>query len=234
MTAGVKVPRILVVEDERKISDVIRAYLEQAGFEVLLAADGEAGLAQVPQFRPDLVILDLMLPKVTGEEVCRRLRQDSDVPILMLTAKSREEDRVEGLKIGADDYLVKPFSPRELVARVRAVLRRTRSEDLPQVDVLSFGHRYLVIDALRHEVVRDGKPVKLTPNEFKLLLTLARYPRRVYSRAQLTEKVMGFDYEGYDRTIDAHIKNLRQKIEPAPEEPRFIKTVYGVGYKFED
>ncbi|MDI3280022.1 MAG: response regulator transcription factor [Bacillota bacterium] len=225
--------KILVVEDERPIAEVVKAYLEGEGFAVTVVYDGTAALAAARHWRPDLIVLDLMLPGLSGEEVCRKLRSESDVPILMLTAKSEEEDRVQGLQMGADDYLVKPFSPRELVARVRAILRRTRGGEVPLAEVLSFNGGELVLDTARHQVWLGGREVNLTPTEFKLLTVLSRYPGRVLTRSQLTQQVQGYDYEGYDRTIDVHIKNLRQKIEPEPENPRYIKTVYGVGYKFE-
>jgi Response regulators consisting of a CheY-like receiver domain and a winged-helix DNA-binding domain len=178
-----------------------------------------------------LIVLDLMLPDRSGEDVCRELRARSDVPILMLTAKASEDERVTGLAIGADDYLTKPFSPRELVARVRAILRRTDGGDQPLVDVLSFDEGALEIDTVQHEVRRDGEPVELTPNEYKLLQTLARYPGRAYSRFELINHVQGYEYEGYERTIDAHVKNLRKKIEPDPKQPRYVETVFGVGYR---
>jgi DNA-binding response OmpR family regulator len=176
------------------------------------------------------VVLDLMLPDRSGEDVCREIRERSDVPILMLTAKASEDERVAGLALGADDYLTKPFSPRELVARVRAILRRTQIET-PLVELLSFDDGALEIDTVQHEVRRDGEPVELTPNEYKLLQTLARYPGRVYSRFELINHVQGYEYEGYERTIDAHVKNLRKKIEPDPKRPRYVETVFGAGYR---
>lgn len=224
---------ILVVDDEKKIAQVLRAYLEQEGFRVAVATDGEEALRKARELHPALIILDLMLPRLSGEEVCRIIRQESKVPIVMLTAKSEEEDRIRGLTEGADDYVVKPFSPREVVARVKAVLRRAYGKETAEEEVLRFDGGRLVIDVPRHEVEVGGKVVSLTPTEFKLLVTLARSPGRVYTRSQLTELVQGYDYEGYDRTIDVHVKNLRQKIEEKPEQPRYIKTVYGVGYKFE-
>lgn len=227
--------KILVADDEKKITEVIKVYLERNGFEVLVAHDGEAALDLAMREGPDLIVLDLMLPKKSGEEVCEALRsRSSDIPILMVTAKTSLADRIHGLDIGADDYLVKPFSPGELVARVRAILRRMRSNHPSPSDVLTYGNGYLVIDPVKHEVICSGEAVALTPTEFKLLLTLARNPGRVYTRAHLSELVQGYNYDGYDETIYVHVKNLRQKIEPSPETPRFIKTVYGVGYKFED
>ncbi|HID94965.1 MAG TPA: response regulator transcription factor [Candidatus Latescibacteria bacterium] len=225
--------KILVVDDERKITEVVRAYLEKEGYIVLVAGDGQGALDLIERSKPDLVILDLMLPDMAGEEICRRLRQRSDVPIIMLTAKASEEERVKGLMIGADDYIVKPFSPKELVARVRAILRRVRRDSEALRDRLSFHNGSLTIDLIRHEVKRNGKLVPLTAYEYKLLVALAQHPGRVYSRLQLVNKVQGYDFEGYERTIDAHIKNLRKKIEPDPKNPRYIQTVYGMGYKFE-
>jgi DNA-binding response OmpR family regulator len=176
----------------------------------------------------DLIILDLMLPDYEGEEICNLIREDSDVPIIMLTAKSSEDDRVKGLGIGADDYVVKPFSPRELIARVNALLRRTKKDQ----KTIGFSGGSLLIDVRRHEVRLHGNPVTLTPTEFRILQVLSERPGQVMSRHQLVNAVQGYDFEGYERTIDAHIKNLRQKIEPDPRKPEFIKTVYGLGYKF--
>jgi len=218
---------ILVVEDERKIADVVKAYLERDGFQVTHAETGEKALGLLKQGF-DLVILDLMLPDMDGEEICTLIRKDSAVPIIMLTAKSAEEERVKGLGIGADDYVVKPFSPRELVARVNALLRRTKKA----VKLMSFNGGKLVVNVENHEVLLGGAPVPLTPTEFKILLVLAERPQAVLSRHQLVNVVQGYDFEGYERTIDAHVKNLRQKIEHNPKEPEFIKTVYALGYKF--
>jgi len=218
---------ILVVEDEKKIADITRTYLERDGFLVSHATTGEEALGMMGRGF-DLLILDLMLPDMDGEEICRLVRKDSDVPIIMLTAKSAEDDRVKGLGIGADDYVVKPFSPRELVARVNALLRRVKKT----VKDMSFNDGILKINVENHEVSSQGKPLQLTPTEFKILLVLSERPQAVLSRHQLVNIVQGYDFEGYERTIDAHVKNLRQKIEPDPKEPAFIKTVYGVGYKF--
>jgi DNA-binding response OmpR family regulator len=221
--------RILIIDDERSVHDVARAYLEREGYEVLSAMGGRDGLALAQAVRPSLVVLDLMLPDLSGERVCAELRRDSDVAIVMLTAKSTEDDRIRGLDIGADDYLVKPFSPRELVARVRALLRRTgerRSEAVVRLD----GGR-LCLDPERHQAVVEGRPVELTPSEFKLLLALARSPGRVFSRFELINRVQGHDYDGYERTIDAHVKNLRRKIESDAGRPRYVQTVHGVGYR---
>lgn len=223
--------RILLVEDEKSIRDVVAAYLEKEGFWVTPAADGQAALDAFAAKQFDIVILDLMLPKVSGEEVCQAIRNESDVPVIMLTAKGEIDDRIKGLNIGADDYLVKPFSPRELVARVRAILRRANSDAEPLRERLIFGD--LEIDITAHRTTLAGKEIDLTASEFKLLTTLARYPGRVYSRMELVERVLGYDFEGYERTVDSHIKNLRAKIGDDPRDPRFIFTVHGVGYRFE-
>jgi len=224
--------RILIIDDEHSVHDVARAYLERESYEVLSAIGGRDGLALAQALRPNLVMLDLMLPDLPGEEVCTALRRDSDVAIVMLSAKSTEDDRVRGLNLGADDYLVKPFSPRELVARVRALLRRAGGSDVDAAEpALSLDEGRLCLDPDRHQVVVEGRSVLLTPSEFKLLLTLARTPGRVFSRFELVNRVQGHDYEGYERTIDAHVKNLRRKIEPDPGRPRWVQTVHGVGYR---
>ena len=222
---------VVVIDDEQSVRDVVRGYLENDGFVVFTAEDGREGLALTARVKPALVVLDLMLPDVSGEEICRDIRTRSDVPILMLTAKASEDNRVDGLSLGADDYLTKPFSPRELVARVHAVLRRTQGAEVPLVEVLSFGEGELEIDTVQHEVRRDGAPVYLTPNEYKLLVTLARFPGRVYTRYELVTHVQGFDFDGDERIIDAHVKNLRKKIEPDPRRPRYVLTVVGSGYR---
>jgi two-component system alkaline phosphatase synthesis response regulator PhoP len=224
---------VLVVEDEPHIVEVVRDYLKQAGYRVVAAGDGPAALHLAHRERPDLVVLDLMLPGgMDGLEVCRRLRQDSalaDIPILMLTARVEETDRIVGLELGADDYVTKPFSPREVVARVRAVLRRPRGTGVP-ASLLRSGD--LVIDEAGHGVTSGGRAVDLTPSEFAILVVLARNAGRTLSRNQLLELVYDVAYEGYDRAVDSHIKNLRRKIEPDPGRPRYIHTVYGVGYRF--
>ena len=219
---------VLLVEDEKKISDIVKAYLEKEGYEVKTAATGAQTLTLLKNVF-DLVILDLKLPDIQGEELCQIIREHSDVPIIMLTAKSAEEDRVKGLGIGADDYVVKPFSPRELVARVKAHLRRSGRS---RKRLRSFNGGTLKVDVHNHEVVKDGRQVILTPTEFRILLALSENAGRVLSREQLVTSVQGFDFEGYDRTIDAHVKNLRHKIEKESKEPEFIRTVYGLGYKF--
>jgi two-component system response regulator RegX3 len=223
--------RVLVVEDEKSMREVVVAYLEREGYWVTPAADGAAAIREFDLHRFDLVVLDLMLPKVSGEQVCRHIRDASDTPIIMLTAKGEEEDRIAGLELGADDYLVKPFSPRELVARVRALMRRAHVAEEPQRARLTYGH--LEIDVPGHKAFLAGHELDLTASEFKLLTTLSRYPGRVYSRMELVEKVLGYDFEGYERTIDSHVKNLRAKLEDDPRDPTFIYTVHGVGYRFE-
>jgi len=223
--------KIVVIDDEQSMREVVRAYLEKDGYQVFVAGSGAEGLALAERVGPALIVLDLMLPDISGEEICAEVRGRSDVPILMLTAKASADDRVAGLVSGADDYLVKPFSPRELVARVRAVLRRTQGIESPLVARLSFDGGRLEIDTVQHLVRRDGEAVDLTPNEFKLLSTLARYPGRAYSRFELVERVQGYDFDGDERTIDVHVKNLRKKIEPDPAHPRYVETVTGVGYR---
>lgn len=231
MDTGSEARCILLVEDEKNIRDAVAAYLERAGYWVTPAADGQEAVDAFSLHQFDLVILDLMLPRLPGEKVCRIIRDTSDVPIIMLTAKGEVEDRIVGLELGADDYLIKPFSPRELVARVRALLRRAHIDSEPQREVLDFGG--LTIDLNGHKVLVNDEEVDLTASEFKLLTTLSRYPGRVYSRMELVEKVLGYDFEGYERTIDSHVKNLRAKIGDDPRNPRWIYTVHGVGYRFE-
>ncbi len=222
----------MIVEDEEKIAEVIRSYLEKEGFEVFCAYNGSEALELFGRINPGLIVLDLMLPDMSGEDICRSIRKKSRVPIIMLTAKVEEESILNGLGIGADDYVTKPFSPRQLVARVIALLRRSGDEMLPLSNIMSFNGGELYIDSIRHEVKRDGQPVNLTPNEFKILMALVKYPQKAFTRDELVFLVLGEDYEGYDRTIDTHVKNLRQKIEPDVKAPRYILTVYGVGYKF--
>ena len=220
--------KILVVDDEKKIVDIVQAYLEREGYRTIVAYDGKAALDLARTEAPDLIILDLMLPEISGWEVCRTLLAKSNVPIIMLTARDEDTDKIVGLELGADDYVTKPFNPKELVSRVRAVLRRAegaanRGREIEFAD--------LSIDVEKHEVKRGDKLIELTPIEFELLRVLAEAPGRVYSRMQLLDKVQGYAYEGYERTIDSHIKNLRKKLEPDPDRPRYIKTVRGVGYK---
>jgi two-component system, OmpR family, alkaline phosphatase synthesis response regulator PhoP len=222
------VPTVLVVDDEPQIVELLRAYLEREGFEVAHAADGDAALKEHERVRPDLIVLDLMLPKLDGREVCRRIREGARTPVIMLTARDDESDKVLGLELGADDYITKPFSPREVVARVRAVLRRGSHEP---ADVLRLGD--LVIDLRSHQVTLSGRLVDLTPTEFQVLEVLASHPNQVFTRLQLIDRALGHAFEGYERTVDAHIKNLRSKVEHDPREPRLILTVYGVGYKIQ-
>ncbi len=221
---------VLVVEDEVKIRDMLRSYLEREGLDVLTTGSGAEALTLVERSAPDLVLLDLRLPDVSGEEVAREVRRTSNVPILMLTAKSAEEDRIRGLELGADDYVTKPFSPRELVLRVQALLRRGGVE--PAMSRMSFGGGDVVIDEDRREVLVRGVAVELTPTEWGILAALAGTPRRVFSRFELINRVRGYEYEGYERTIDSHVKNLRRKIEIDPRDPVIIETVLGVGYRF--
>jgi two-component system alkaline phosphatase synthesis response regulator PhoP len=222
---------VLVVDDEPRIVELARDYLEHAGYRVLTAADGETALAAVDRDRPDLVVLDLGLPEVDGLEVTRRVRRTSRVPIVMLTARDDELDRILGLELGADDYLTKPFSPRELVARVRAVLRRGEPAD-PDAEVIRAGD--VLIDVPRMHVQAAGRVVELTATEFQLLATLARRPGRIFTRDQLLDALHGVAFESYERAIDTHVKNLRRKLEPDPRRPRYVLTVYGVGYRFAD
>jgi len=222
--------RVLVVDDDVKTVELVKLYLKRDGYRVLTAYDGVEALRLARDGHPDLIILDLMLPGVDGLEICRTLRTESDVPIIMLTAKTTDEDKLIGLGLGADDYVTKPFSPKELAARVRAVLRRLPGERGP--DKIKRGQ--LAVDFLRHEVFLAGRPVNLTTIEFKLLGVLVKESGRVFSRAQLIEKALGYDFEGFDRTIDVHILKLRRKLEPDPSHPKYIKTVYGAGYRFSE
>lgn len=224
--------RVLVVDDEHKITEVVVSYLRKAGYAPLTAAGGEEALQLFEKERPALVILDLMLPDLSGEDVCRKIRARSRVPIIMLTAKVEDSDAVKGLGLGADDYVTKPFSPRQLVARVEAVLRRSADSGSPTARVLSFNHDDLFIDDAALTVRKAGSPVSITPREFRLLRLLAGNPERVFSREQLISLALGDDFNGSDRTIDAHMKNLRQKIETDPRTPRYIRTVHGIGYRF--
>jgi DNA-binding response OmpR family regulator len=221
---------VMVVEDEHKLRELVRLYLERAGYEVFTTGSGAEALSMAARSPVDLVVLDLRLPDVPGEEVARELRSSSDVAIVMLTAKSDETDRIAGLELGADDYVTKPFSPRELILRVQAVLRRGRSRPAGS-GPMSFGGGLLVIDEDRHEVTVAGRAVELTPTEWGLLVALARVPGRVYSRYELINRVRGYEFEGYERTIDSHVKNLRRKVEPDPAKPQIVETVLGAGYR---
>jgi DNA-binding response OmpR family regulator len=220
---------VLLVEDERKLRDLVRSYLERAGFTVLSTESGAEAITLAATASPDLVVLDLGLPDVPGETVARELRSAGLVPILMLTAKSAEEDRIRGLELGADDYVTKPFSPRELVLRVQAILRR--GGPASEHGVASYGSGIVVIDEPRRRVIVHGKVVDLTATEWGILVALATVPGRVYSRFELINRVRGYEFEGYERTVDSHVKNLRRKIEEAPGSPRIIQTVLGGGYR---
>jgi len=219
--------RVLVVDDDVKTVELVKLYLNRDGYRVLTAYDGNDALRIARESRPDLIVLDLMLPGMNGLDVCRTLRQESDVPIIMLTAMTTDDDRLTGLNIGADDYVTKPFSPRELAARVRAVLRRLPGERGP--DKIEYGS--ISVNFLKHEAYLDDKPLSLTPIEFKILGVLIKEPGRVFSRAQIIDKALGHDFDSFDRTIDVHILKLRRKLEPDPRHPSYIKTVYGAGYK---
>jgi two-component system alkaline phosphatase synthesis response regulator PhoP len=222
-------PTILVVDDEPQIATIARDYLTRAGFSVAVARDGTSGLEMARQNRPDLVVLDLGLPRLDGLAVARALRRESDVPIIMLTARVDEADRLAGFEVGADDYITKPFSPRELVARVSSVLRRARHTPAAGA---RFDVADLSIDVARMRVERRGVPIDLTATEFQLLTALARYPGRVFTRTQLLDAVRGMEVESFERAIDAHVKNVRRKLERDPHRPRYVLTVYGIGYKF--
>jgi two-component system alkaline phosphatase synthesis response regulator PhoP len=224
---------ILVVDDETKILRLARDYLEHAGFAVLITETGADALAAARRARPDLIVLDLGLPDLDGLDVTRALRKESTVPIIMLTARGDESDKLVGLELGADDYLTKPFSPKELVARVRAVLRRTETAlSSPGREIIRAAG--LTLDLPRMRATLAQRPIDLTPTEFELLAALAGQPGRIFTRAQLLDAVHGVAFESYERAIDAHIKNIRRKLEPNPRQPRYILTVYGVGYKFAD
>jgi two-component system, OmpR family, alkaline phosphatase synthesis response regulator PhoP len=226
------VKTILVVEDEMKIARLVRDYLEHAGFAVIVTGDGGSAVASARGSKPDLVVLDLGLPGRDGLDVTRELRRTSSIPIVMLTARGDESDRIVGLELGADDYVVKPFSPKELVARVRAVLRRTEASRSGGSEVLRVADVAVDVASMRASVA--GRRIELTPTEFQLLTTLAREPGRVFTRGQLLDAIHGVAFESYERAIDAHVKNIRKKIEPSPGHPRYVLTVHGVGYRFAD
>jgi DNA-binding response OmpR family regulator len=221
--------KIMVVDDEPRLVSVIEAYLEQEGFDVATASNGQEALFAARETKPDLIILDVMMPEMDGYEFMRVHRREAETPIILLTAKVEEDDKVIGLELGADDYVTKPFRPRELVARVRAVLRRT-GQARPEASLLRAST--IALDRERHTVEVGEQYVDLTPSEFDLLATLMSVPGRAYSRLELLDRIQGVAYEGYERTIDVHIKNLRSKIEPKPKQPHYIQTVYGVGYRF--
>ena len=221
---------ILVIEDERKTSELIQLYLQRNGYTALAAADGRTGLEMARTHQPDLIVLDLMLPGLDGLDLCRILRAEANIPIIMLTARSTEDDKLLGLELGADDYLTKPFSPRELVARVRTVLRRAGTQPPAEPSpILEWDT--LSLNTSQHTLTQAGQPLTLTPKEFRLLETFMREPGRVFNRVELLEKAFGLDYEGLERTIDVHIRNLRQKIEANPNQPVYVQTVFGVGYR---
>lgn len=223
---------ILIAEDDRKIANVVRAYLQEAGYRVVLAETGGDALRAAAEEPPLLVILDLTFPDMAGEEVCQELKELGEFPIIMLTSKASEEERLVGFALGADDYVVKPFSPRELVSRVRAVLKRAQRQELGGTELLRFNCGDLCLDGQSFAASRRGEQVNLTPTEFKLLLTLAATPQKVFSREELVEKALGYQFEGYERSIDAHVKNIRQKLMDDPRSPTYIQTMYGVGYRF--
>jgi two-component system alkaline phosphatase synthesis response regulator PhoP len=219
--------RVLVVDDDVKTVELVKLYLNRDGYRVLTAYNGKDALQLAREGHPDLIVLDIMLPGMNGLDVCRTLRQESDVPIIMLTALTTDNDRLAGLNLGADDYVTKPFSPRELAARVRAVLRRLPGERGPE----KISHGSLTVNFLKHEAYVAEEALNLTPIEFKILGALVKEPGRVFSRAQIIESALGHDFESFDRTIDVHILKLRRKLEPDPHHPRYIKTIYGAGYK---
>lgn len=221
--------KILVVDDEQKIINIVRAYLEKENYQVVTASDGETALKMFRREKPDLIVLDLMLPRLSGNDVCRIIRGESETPIIMLTARDELTDKIVGLELGADDYVTKPFEARELVARIKAILRRSGPNSFPPV--IRAGD--LVVDTERRQAAIREKSIDLTTMEFDLLRLLASHPGRVFSRAEILDRIQGDAYEGYDRTIDSHVKNLRRKIEPDPEKPSYIHTVYGAGYKME-
>ena len=222
---------ILVIDDDRNILAIIEMYLKKEGCTVTPCERGDTALEAFHTAKPDLLVLDVMLPGMDGLQVLKEIRKTSKVPVIMLTARGEDVDRIVGLELGADDYLIKPFSPRELVARVRALFRRAHQADEPAVEVHDFGD--LVIAISGHKILVEGNELALTASEFKLLTTLARHPGRVYNRMELVEKVLGYDFEGYERTIDSHVKNLRAKLGDDPKKPKWLYTVHGVGYRFE-
>lgn len=222
---------ILIIEDEKKISKIIKNYLEKDGYNVLQAYDGEEGLEVFYANEVDLIILDLMIPKISGEDVIKEIRNKSNVPVIMVTAKVEEENRIEGLRLGADDYVTKPFSPRELLERVKAVLRRIEKYNIPRADLIKTTDGRLEMDLEYNRFFKDGKEIFLTKNEFQIIKTLFSNPNKIYTREEIIELTFGYDYDAYDRAIDTHIKNIRQKIEDNPKKPIYIKTIYGMGYK---
>jgi DNA-binding response OmpR family regulator len=224
--------RILIVDDEIKIVEVVKSYLEKEGYAVFSAYNGNDALLAFERAKPSLAILDLMLPDMTGEDICREIRKKSRIPVIMLTAKVEENSILNGFDIGADDYVTKPFSAKQLMSRVAALLRRAGDELTPMANLFSFLNDDLVIDNAKHEVRKNGVDVNLTPSEFKILMALVNHNKKVFTREELVNIALGDDYDGYDRVVDSHIKNLRQKIETNPREPKYILTAHGIGYKF--
>lgn len=224
---------ILVVDDEKKIIEVIVSFLATKNFRVLSAYDGETAMRLFAENEIDMVLLDLMLPGITGEEICMRIRAMSRVPVIMLTAKATENDLVDGLAYGADDYITKPFSLKELYARMEAVLRRTSDNLEPLIQKYKFNDGELIVDLQNRTIIKQGKPINLTPNEFRIFSTLIKYPTKTFTREELIDHAFGDDFEGFDRAVDSHIKNLRQKIETDPKNPTYVVTIHGIGYKFQ-
>lgn len=222
---------ILIIEDEKKISTIMKSYFEKEGYRVFQSFDGQEGLDTFNKENIDLVILDLMLPKIPGEEVIKEIRNQSEVPVIMVSAKVEENNRVDGLRLGADDYVTKPFSPKELVERVKAVLRRIEKYNIPRADIIKTSDGRLEMDLEYNRIFKDGNEILLTKNEFQILKTLFTNPNKIYSRDEIIEQTFGYDYDAYDRAIDTHIKNIRSKIEDNPKKPMYIKTIYGMGYK---
>ncbi len=224
--------KILVVDDEIKIVEAVKAYLENSGYTVFTAYDGAEAVNQFERINPDLVVLDLMLPKISGEEVCKRIRKQSRIPIIMLTAKVHEDDKINGFNIGADDFMTKPFSPRELVVRIGSLLRRCSDGISPLFNFMSWNNGDLEINFNDFIIKKKGQDINLTPTEFKILAAMIKYPKKIFTREELIEIALGLDYEGFDRTVDSHIKNLRSKIEADSSNPIYIITIRGIGYKF--
>ena len=222
---------ILIIEDEEKINNIVKSYLMKEGYQVYQAFDGQQGLEVFSANNIDLVILDLMLPKLAGEEVIKEIRNKSEVPVIMLSAKVEEDDKVTGLRLGADDYMTKPFSPRELLERVKAILRRIEKYNIPRADIIKTSDGRLEMDLEYNRFFKDGMEIYLTKNEFSIIKTLFSNPNKIYTRDEIIELTFGYDYDAYDRAIDTHIKNIRQKIEDNPKKPQYIKTIYGMGYK---
>ncbi|WP_058990170.1 response regulator transcription factor [Anaerococcus rubeinfantis] len=222
---------ILIVEDEKGISKIIKSYLEKEGYNVFQAYDGKEGLNYFENEEIDLILLDLMIPEISGEELIKEIRNKSNVPVIMVTAKVNEEDIINGLKLGADDYMTKPFSPKELVQRIKTVLRRIEKYNIPRADIIKTTDGRLEMDLEYNRFFKDGKEISLTKNEFQIVKTLFSNPNKIFTREEIIEITFGFDYDAYDRAIDTHIKNIRQKIEDNPKKPSYIKTIYGMGYK---